>query len=250
MKKVIDYLVELGLSEVESRLYEGLLDYGPCAVLDLANKLNMNRITVHSNIENLKKKGLVTESRNGARRLLLAEPPDRLKYFIEKKEESVNKLKENFSDILLTINSSLSNPRQSDDVNVKYYEGKEGVELVYKEILRADTIYSFVNVNKIKEVFPDNIKHFQNAMKINKKMHMYEIVEDLSNARDFIKNLHPRYHCKFTPKDVTFTNIDLIIFDDKVALITLEDKLSAILISSSTIVNMMKAIHDVMWRIL
>ncbi|KKQ02042.1 MAG: hypothetical protein US11_C0001G0001, partial [Candidatus Roizmanbacteria bacterium GW2011_GWA2_36_23] len=45
MKKVTDYLVQLGLSEIEARLYQGLLEISPCTVMDVADHVSVKRIT-------------------------------------------------------------------------------------------------------------------------------------------------------------------------------------------------------------
>jgi predicted transcriptional regulator len=60
MKRIVDYLQQLGLSDIEAQLYKGLLEAGSTTIMDLANHVNMKRITVHFNIENLMKKALIS----------------------------------------------------------------------------------------------------------------------------------------------------------------------------------------------
>ena len=103
MKIVQDYLQELGLSEIEAKLYQGLLEKGPSTAMELATHVGLKRITVHFNIESLIQKGLVTESREGARRQIVAEPPERLKYLLDQRFESIKSLRDKFTSIVTVI---------------------------------------------------------------------------------------------------------------------------------------------------
>jgi sugar-specific transcriptional regulator TrmB len=251
MKKIEDYLTQLGLSEIESKIYEGLLDYGPCTILDLSSKTGINRVTVHYNVESLKKFGLAMETRSKSRRLIVAEPPEHLKYLIEQKEEQINSLKQKFPDILNTIKLSLSNTNQSEGATVKYYEGIEGVRLVYREVLKSTQIHSFVNVDQILTVLPENSELFKLALKSNPDMQMWEVIEDSRESRENINNLSERYHYCFVPKGVSFADTDFMIFDDSVAMAHIrKESPSAIIYQSKSMAQGLRAIHNIVWKVL
>jgi sugar-specific transcriptional regulator TrmB len=249
MKKIQDYLVQLGLTEVESKLYEGLLDYGKSTVMELSGRLGINRITAHTNIENLKDLGLVTESRNGARRILIAEPPERLMYLIEQKEQSIKNLRTKFPDILDTINVSFSNPKQSEGIEVKYYEGRAGVQSIYREVIKSNELRSYVNISKIFELFPENPQLFpQNINKGN--LRMWEFIEDSAISRNYVKDLnHDLYKYKFFTKRWEMDVFDYMIFNNKVAIITSDElnKVNCILIQSEKFYENAKFLFDMTW---
>lgn len=249
MKKIQDFLLQLGLTEPEAKLYEGLLDYGKSTVMELSSRVGMNRITAHTNIENLKKRGLVTESRIGAKRILIAEPPERLSYLIEQKEESVNSLKEKLPEMISTINSSLTNPKQSDKLEIKYYEGFQGVRSIYREVLKSNELRSYVNISKIFELFPENPQLFPDNLDKG-HLQMWELIEDSSRSREYIKDLDPKkYRYKFFTKKWKMDIFDYMIFDKKIAIITADDlnRVKGILIQDENIFENAKFLFDMTW---
>ena len=73
MKKITDYLQELGLTEIEAAVYQGLLETGPTTVKNLADHIGIKRITTHFNVESLIEKGLIIQTKSGTKRQIIAE---------------------------------------------------------------------------------------------------------------------------------------------------------------------------------
>lgn len=137
MKKITDYLQELGLTELESLLYQGLLETGQTTIMELAEHTGIKRITVHFNIENLIKKGLVTQSIQGSRRHIKAEPPERLHYLIEQKDFNLENLKKNFSEVENSLKKLIPSHVAQSNMEVKFFQGKKQIQRLYDEILKT-----------------------------------------------------------------------------------------------------------------
>lgn len=254
MKKITDYLQELGLSEIEAILYEGLLETGPTTVMDLAQHVGLKRITSHFHIENLIAKGLVTQTVQGSRRQIVAEKPERLNYLIEEKLENVKRMENKFPDFLSTVKSLNSSTSNNNEVEVKYYEGKKAVLLLYSQTLSYNRGYSFADLDRYYEIFPNTNNMWNKAYLDNQNREVWDIVVDSPLARKIVKITSMRYHVKFISRksfQQKFQFSDYLVFDNKVAIIQLEtDNVNATLIESANIALTLTAIHRTMWELL
>lgn len=250
MKKVVDYLQELGLTEIEAKVYQGLFETGPTTVKDLAEHIKLKRITTHFNVENLIEKGLITQTTVGSRRQIVAEPPDKLDYLIDEKENQLHSLRNDFENIVQTL-STTSSQQAGEHIQIEYYEGKNAVQSVYKEILKAKKIYAFVNFNKIPIVFPENPSLFQKALEADSEREIWDIFEVTSETKALAKKIEKRHHYCFFPPNVTLSDFDFMIFDQSVAMIYLHiDKPYAIVSHSKAMATGLRAIHSIVWRVL
>lgn len=252
MKKIIDFLEQLGLSEIEANLYKGLLETGATTVKDLAEHVGIKRITAHFNIEHLIERGLVTQVKKGQKRNIVAEPPERLGDLIKQKEQEIEAIKNNLQDTVDTLYSIIPSAKEESGVEVKYYEGRNGVRSIYKEVLKSNELRSFVNISKIFDLFPENPELFPENMDKG-HLQMWEIIEDSPRSREYVKETDPtKYKYKFFPQawgnEVFF---DFMIFDGKVAIITAKNSdPSGILINNRDIYGNMRFIFDIVWKLL
>lgn len=249
IKKITDYLFELGLSEIEATLYQGLLETGSTTVMELARHTGMKRITVHFNVENLIQKGLVVQTIQGARRQIIAEPPERLEYLIDEQFDKAKNLQAKFPDFLNTIH--MIHPQRSKEVKIKYYEGKESVIHIYDEALKAKEFRAYVNPEELHKVFTTNMDSFIQTHKKRKDMQVWEIMENSPEAQEYIKLMpKERYYYKLIPKGISLSIIDYMMFDGKVAIVNLEKHATGILISNENYYNSAKAIYNLVWQML
>lgn len=254
MQKITDYLLGLGLKHQEAQVYQGFLDLGAGTVKDAAEHLAINRIVVHTHVETLIQKGLLTETRNGGRRQIVAEPPDHLKYLLEKKVEEAESWQKRFPEILNVFHSSYPRRKKEEDVELKFYQGKQGVELVYDQILKAENVYSFADLEKYYEVFPNTQDVWKNALEKNPQREEWDILVDSPLARRIAQEPFERYHVKFLPKGIVFKNfdfVDYVIFDEKVAIIKLSmEHPTATLLDSQDIAMSLMALHKTIWNLI
>lgn len=251
MKKITDYLEEVGLTEIEAILYQGLLEKGPTTIMTLAQHTGIKRITTHFNIESLIVKGLVTQTVQGARRQIVAEPPERLEYLVEKKVEDAKKLENKFPDILHIIDSYVNTKESSEKITIKYYDDKKGVQSIYFDMLKADKVHSFINLDKYYEVFPGTEYLFWDALNLNPKREVWDIAVVESPLAKRISKGHRRYYCKFIPPSKSFSGFDILIYDNKVSIIVLEkNNTIGFIISSKILFLSLGSLHQVMWELL
>ena len=154
-------------------------------------------------------------------------------------------------DIVKSIYDIVPGSKETTKVEVKYYEGTNGVKLIYSEALKSKEIRSYVNMEKVIEHLPDNGDLFLEAQKKNKELKMWEIAEDSETSRklrsEFSKT--PNYNFKIAPESLSITAVDVLMFDDKVCIISLgeDSRISGTMIANEHYYNHMRAIFDFVW---
>lgn len=253
-KTLQQYLEEFDLNEREIMIYITLLKTGPNTIMNLARETGIKRSTTHNNVEELIKKGLVSQTNYGERRMVVAEDPEKLKFLLEQKKWNVKKVEENLPTVISLINKMVPDARENSQVQVKYYEGTEGTNYVYQRILEANKIYSFVNLGELSEIFPNNIKLFREALEKNPEMEVWDIIEDEKGSKEdtSINTIHPdRYHFKYASSNLNLFELDIIIFDGNVAIIDLhEESPTSVLMEFPTLAKGLVSIHKFVWNLL
>jgi len=252
MKKIHDYLIDLGLTEIEAILYQGLLETGPTTIKRLSDHVNIKRITVHFNIENLISKGLITQTIVGARRQILAESPERLKYFVDRKIESNSNLLRRFPDFLRTATSLQQAIDRNKEVEIKYYEGKKGVETIYADVMRSKEVRSYANLEIIANIFPENVDLFIKGMRDNPRIRLREIVgqSEISRKNSALFAKNPRYQYKFAPASIKLTPADIMIYGNKVAIVNVAKETSGMIFNNHNYYQTSKEIFDFIWSVI
>jgi sugar-specific transcriptional regulator TrmB len=199
MRNVNDYLKQLGLSDIESKLYLGLLETGSTTVMELANHVGIKRITAHFNVESLISKGLITETRKGARRQIVAEDPEKLRELLDQREGEIQQMKHNLPSIIQSISKTIPKAKTSDDVEIRYYEGKKAVSQVYEETMKATEFYSFAELDNYYAVYPNSIGMWNKVFEDNPNRQVWDLVVDTPMARKIKSETHNRHHMKFLP---------------------------------------------------
>lgn len=253
-KNVLTYLQEFGLNDKEIVIYLSLLKYGPNTIMDLARKTGIKRSTTHNNVEELIKKGLVSQTNYGERRMVIAEDPDKLKFLLEQRKWEVSKLERNMDGIVEEIYNSIPKAKENTNVEVKYYKGDKEVSYVYDLSLKANEVHSFADLEKYYDVFPDNLKIWKNALERNPKRHVWDLIVESGMSRKIAAAAHPRYHFKILKKQSFFEGFDFadyLIFNNKVCIIQLKRGESvATVIDSTEMAKTLIALHKTMWSLI
>lgn len=255
MKKILDYLEQLDFSKNEAKIYLTLLESGPMTVSQLAQRIQFNRTATYPYISSLLEKGVIAEILQGPRKQLITTEPERLQYLIEKKQESINAIQTKFPDIITTIHTSFSKPKNEKKIETKYYKGIDNVREIYAEAFRGNEIRSFAKVtdNEPEKLSPDNTILFNQSFKKNKKLKMWEIIYDSPfSRRQAIKILsknNDRYSYKFMPENLKLSSEDILMYDSKVAIINYRGNVSTIILQSPDFYNNLKELFDFIWKI-
>jgi sugar-specific transcriptional regulator TrmB len=255
MKKVYEYLEQLGLSPIEAKMYLTLLEAGTLSVSELASKIKINRTAVYPHITSLINKGVVFELRKATRKQIQAIEPERLHYLIDNKLDAINMLDKQFPTIVQSLNTSSHKYTNEVKADIKYYSGKENLKAIYKDSFKANEIRSYVKIlgtNDSKKFFPDNLTTYLEAFKQNPKLIMKEIFYDtpFSYADGQVLSKNKRFFYKFMPKNIQLSTQDILIYDNVVAIINYEKNIEAIVLNNTYFYKNSKELFDFIWQML
>jgi len=253
-KPIKNFLKDFGLTDKEITVYLTLLKSGPNTIMNLARETDIKRSTTHNTVEELIKKGLVSQTNYGERRMVVAEDPDKLKFLMDQKKWDINKMEKNLPEIVQSIYDIVPKARENTKVDVKYYQGKSEVKYVYDLILKANEVFSFADLDRYNQIFPDTFEEWNTVLTKNSKREVWDLLIDSPLSRNVAANAHQRYHVKFLPASGFFAGFDFadyIIFDNKVAIIQLDpENTLATVIDSKQISLSLIALHRSMWELI
>ncbi len=249
--KNIEFLQKFDLTSIESKLYLTLLEIGPSTVLDLSKHAKIKRPTTHLNIENLIQKGLVTQTKKGNRRKIIAESPEKLSFLLEQKKWKLDKIEDFLPKFIKDVKDKIPEEKRDSKLDVRYFEGKTGVRSIYRDVLKSRELRSYVNISQIFKLFPENPQLFPKAAATGKFKIWKEIIEDSTISRKYLKAVKQKnYKYKFFPKKWNVSIFDYMIYDGKIGIITTGDVITGVVIVNKNVYQNAKILFDMMWDLL
>ena len=232
-------LKTLGMNQLQAQVYVAALELGEATMQALARKSAVNRSTIYTFIDELKERGYILETRKNKRKVYSAIHPERL---VEMQKSRVTELQNAVPELLAIYNKSGAKPR------VTFYEGLQGVEDVYSDMLREKKeIVAYEDLEDLKGELPKRIFEWFPAERAKKDILIKTISRDVPFAREFAKrNRGLLRETKFitAPKFKT----DINIYGDKVALIDLQGSSQfAVLIENHNLAETMRTVWQQLW---
>jgi sugar-specific transcriptional regulator TrmB len=253
MKNIEKFLYQLDFSKQEISIYLELLNKGPFSVAEIAKAVKIYRTAVYIHLNNLIEKGVVAKVK-GANNKIAANSPESLHILVQQKAIQAEAMHSKLPSIISLLNQSLPTPSHQRQSNIKYFEGKNNIRTIYNDCLKSKNIRSYFNPKEIKKYLPENIGMFEKVLRQNPKMQIFEIVEDSEIARGRANHIltSPRHYWKFLPGDIKLTANDILIYENKVAIISIGDtsEISGLVIENKEYYDNSVQIFDLLWRLL
>lgn len=250
MKQITDYLVKLGLSEIESILYQGLLEKKQTTIMELADHVGINRVTVHFNIGSLIKKGLVTQTMHGSRRRIMAEPPDSLQFFIDDKIKQLNSIKADFPKVLDYMNNQIPNQISDKTPFFKYYEGEKGFKEVCQRSLdfAKGEILFLSNLDEWYKVYTEQYDKSHYIPSRLKRKILLKMLVFPSPLTQKMQNEDKKLlrETKFLPLINKF-NTTILIYDNEVSMMMSNKPYTAIVINNKEYYYTFYSLFSTLW---
>lgn len=250
---ILQYLDELDLSETEAQLYLKLLETGQISVRDLAQTTGLKRTTAYLHVDLLVEKGLVMKIVKGSQKQVAANPPaESLEYLVTKKLETATAMKSKFPIMIQELTKSIPQGTEIGNAEIKYYKGKSGIRKIYEEALHAQELKSYVNIAIISELMPENSILFSDALTNTHGPEIYEIIDGSNRSKEYVKkyNEYSRYHYKFLPENIKLSTADTLVYDDKVAIINVSEKMTGVIFKNNDYYNNSRELFDFVWNML
>lgn len=259
MNKILTYLKQLDLSEAESKLYITLLQTGPISVRELASTTDIKRTTAYLYIDQLVEKGLVMKLVKGAQKQVAANPPESLQHLVEQQLSEAEAAQKQFDEVISLITAKMPKGKETEDVEVRYYNGIAGTAKVYEEALQSTYFRLYVNLNELKRLLVPNTlgldeNLFERALEKNRDLHIYEILADDPGSVDYF-NLDDtqqkgRYYYKYMPAKVGLTAPGILLYDNKVAIISGKEAPHVYVLQNKVYYENSVKLFDFIWDVL
>jgi sugar-specific transcriptional regulator TrmB len=244
-EKLKKALLQFDLTEKEIISYLVLLEQGALSIQAISRNTGINRVTTYSAIEDLKAKGLASESRKGKRKLFVAENPESLENILQEKRDQL-KREENILQSVILPSLKAINIHQENKPQIKFFEELEGIYKVYDDyILKSPDVIGCGSYDSVLKVSSWEIeKEYIEEMR-KRKILFRGILEDTETNRKFDEISKGVMHNKFLPKGEK-VSADILVFGSMVALISYEKK-SATLIEDESIAKSIRMYLSFMW---
>lgn len=249
--KIKNALLQLNLSEKEIVVYLDILQSNDAGILSVAKNTGLSRGTIFDIIEKLKSKGCIAEIKKGKKRRFISESPTNQFYaMLEKKHNELEKAKKIVEDILPVIKAI--NVSEDFKPQVKVYEGKNGFEKVWDEILsckekkflsiaRMETFIGFAGEEFLQELQERKAKLGISSRAIN---------EDSEPARKMqADDIKFNRETRLAPKEFKFSTTE-IVFGDKIAMFSTAQENIILVIESKDFAETHRVYFEMMWEML
>lgn len=242
---IISDLIKIGLTREEANIYLACLEINGGPVSVIARKAGINRVSAYHTLENLLKKKFLSQYNKNGVKCFAPEPPAQLeKLMLEK----VNIAKGLIPELLSVASSTGFRPK------IRFYEGQDGVERVFKESLTAKgEILGYTNLKTVISFFPDFFRHytFDRLKKGIKSRYLSpNTVESVHAIDPFLPDNYDLNLIEIllvNKEQFPFEN-EVLIYGNVVGIVSLNpDELLGLIIESATISRTMRAVFDLAW---
>jgi sugar-specific transcriptional regulator TrmB len=233
-------LTKLGLTPIETKIYELLVAQGALSVAAIAQNSGLYRPQIYRYLPLLIDKGLVAESRHGRRKIYLAESPRNLEKLADKLKADVQ---EQLPALLQLYNTSETKPL------VRYFEGTKGIRHVYEDLVasckKGDIFYRYEsprNYRAVRKYIPDEYRtRIRDRGEVERLIITNEITNQQKKQRlgRLIKIVPPEH-------DLFVYDITQLIYGNKVAFIDFRSE-TATLIESPIFAEFQKKLFKLLF---
>ncbi len=240
-------LKKLGLSDREIEIYLFGLGAGPSTAQNIANATKIKRPTVYVDLERLKQLGLVNQNFKGKKKLFEMAPPEKLLRITEREKEETEEKEEGIKNIITSLRAIANKSELASDV--KIFEGFPAIEEILSEFARIKNstyaISSGTYLEKSKWAnFMKNIASIRERQK--NKIYIITDPHPLEIKLYLRENTDIREY-RFLPFGLKLPSM-MFICEDKIALISMQEPYSSILIKNRTIAETEKFMFDSLWK--
>lgn len=253
--KVAEQLGKLGLQPNEAKVYLALLELGQGTVSDISKTAQLNRTTGYDVLERLAMQGLANRTTlGGKKQMYIAEPPHRLRQYLENKKSQAERRLGDVSGLLPELQNLY---KKENKPVIKFFEGKEGITNIYLHTLETkNVIYSILDLSQwlpagydqfgkdyVKERYKRRIKEKTLVLKNKEGLRFYEATYKNN------KHLKQDTEYRWLEKPFAFSPAtEVNIYDDVVmGVLVKPGENMAFEVKNSSFANSLKIIFELAW---
>lgn len=244
MGNMLKELQDMGLSEKEARVYMAALELGRATADQLAKQSKLVRSTTYVQLESLMKIGLMSTYEEGKKTYFAPESPELLRRLLARQKDELASKENGLSDLLPGLLQQFESAGERPVV--RFFPGKEGIISLREEVLgvKEKKIYVISPNDEWSKVFtPEEQGRFSDrraAKQIETKL-LYTGESKITDP------LPPFTERGYIEPDKLTLSTEIVIFDDKVGIITLKGTWLGTILTSKAIQESMLSIFNFIW---
>jgi sugar-specific transcriptional regulator TrmB len=233
-------LKSCGLTENQADIYIALLKEGETSASKLAKLIKINRSTIYQELNELVKQGLASYVIKDFKRYYKASPPEQILTQLEDKKQEIKSILPQLKNLQDTSIKPL--------IDIKVYEGKEGIKSFYQQILneKPKEVLALGVTGIAWEIlqftFPHFVKEYQKAGIKSRYLANNDSKQRLKQ--------HPKKNLliKYLPKE-TYSDVTTIIFNDNIAIQSLQkEQIYVVIIRDKKLAQGYKNYFKFIWK--
>ena len=242
MAHIAEELKKIGLNGSEVKVYKYLLSNGISTPSAIGKGTGIARTNTYHILNSLKEMKLVDKQERGKRFVYLAGNPSSTLRVLERRKQAME-------DVLPELVALYKN--QKNKPVFQFFEGKDGLEDLYMQsTLAKEEIHAIGSTEKLEKAVPGLLKKYQIEIK-KKGLILTDLLEGSARGKTakMLKEIGGSlYSSRFLPNDSEGIPTDILIWDDKVALVTLEDPVFGTLIQNQHLADTFRALFKFAWK--
>lgn len=251
MKQTEELLTQMGLTSTEARIYLAGLTEESVTIQDLGAKTKIKRPTIYHAVNTLIEKGLVEEKKKLNKSRLSMAAPESIRALVEREREQLDAKSKSLDDLIPLLLQQRT-PESKDSTSVVHYTGIEGMKMVLDLAFYCKSKHWEVIApihNFLREYDKEYATRYLNARSYY-GITARTLWEPLPESRKLTDKEIDARNPRFMPVQMRdkFKSM-MILFDDKVAIFSSYEKMSAVLITSKEIHEMFLALFDGVWEV-
>lgn len=141
----MEFMMRLGFSKNETKVYFALLKLGTAPISEVTGKSGVHRSNVYDSIGKLMEKGLVSTVTNSGKKVYTASNPKALRNIIREQEKMLE-------DEMPDLNKQYDFSRKRQDVQL--FRGSSGIKTILRDINASKTYDAFGISSNLKRIVP------------------------------------------------------------------------------------------------
>lgn len=239
-------LQDIGLNAREAEVYLAALKLGTQDIATLSKETKLAAFDVSVILTNLLDRGFVSKF-SREKDFFTPQEPEVLVNILEngkmKLEANILNFKKHLDYFQDYMNPSFTKPE------IAFYEGAEGIVAAYEDTLSSKTeILAFASIDDTETILPEYVSKYYKRRK-TAKIPIRAIFPDTKMARARQKkDVEELRESRLLPKSVLNIEIEINVYDDKVAYFSIPEKL-AIIVKSRLIAASMREMFGLCWKV-
>jgi sugar-specific transcriptional regulator TrmB len=245
MQDLILDLIELGFSQNEAVVYVSALEFGQANAHQIGAKSGINRATVYSVLDSLKKKGLITFVSSGIERQYRAEAPSSILTLFELQERELEKRRFRAHDVITRLqvfhNTDASKPK------IRYFERVTGLQAMQTEYEMLDQdMIQIVGLDTLKQLY-DPARESEHAHELKRRNRK---VKAIIVTKQDVSHLDKLDNFEYVVVDPDFVSVkgEMTVCGNRLVLFSYTQGIIAVEIQSKTIADTARAVLEMAWN--